>query len=208
MGWLNLLLKGKKVAGKAVQTSKISKHEKFMQLDPFVRKRILDARESAKKGDVYKGTSVMDTPSKERSAKSIKKHWGPRSYQLTDPGRKRKGKAEGGRIGFKQGGAWGPLRGTTAGGVAKAFRGREGFKESQAIQSKIVKGKANPARMEQSQRLRAHRLRTKIKGARAGRLKQAKQEAGAAKLYAKHPEAKTMFAKQKFGRQFRKAGKK
>ena len=35
------------------------------------------------------------------------------------------------RRGFKQGGAYGPLRGTTAGGVAKAFRGREGFKESQ-----------------------------------------------------------------------------
>ena len=71
---------------------KISKHEKFMQQDPFVRKRILDARESAKKGDVYKGTSVMDTPSKERSAESIKKHWGPRSYQLTDPSRKPRGK--------------------------------------------------------------------------------------------------------------------
>jgi hypothetical protein len=71
---------------------KISKHEKFMQQDPFVRKRILDARESAKKGDVYKGTSVMDTPSKERSAESIKKHWGPRSYQLTDPARKVRGK--------------------------------------------------------------------------------------------------------------------
>ena len=71
---------------------KISKHEKFMQQDPFVRKRILDARESAKKGDVYKGTSVMDTPSKERSAKSIKKFWGPRSYQLTDPARKPRGR--------------------------------------------------------------------------------------------------------------------
>ena len=70
--------------------AKISKHEKFMQLDPFVRNRILDARESAKKGDVYKGTSVMDTPSKERSAKSIKKFWGPRSYQLTDPARKKR----------------------------------------------------------------------------------------------------------------------
>ena len=80
----------KKAVAKA--PPKISEHEKFMQLDPFVRKRILDARESAKKGDVYKGTSVMDTPSKERSAKSIKKHWGPGSYQLTDPGRKRKGK--------------------------------------------------------------------------------------------------------------------
>ena len=44
---------------------------------------------------------------------------------------------KGGRVGFKQGGAYGPLRGTTAGGVAKAFRGREGFKESQKLQKKI-----------------------------------------------------------------------
>ena len=43
------------------------------------------------------------------------------------------------RVGFKQGGAYGPLRGTTAGGVAKAFRGKEGFKESQALQNKIFK---------------------------------------------------------------------
>ena len=43
------------------------------------------------------------------------------------------------RVGFKQGGAYGPLRGTTAGGVAKAFRGKEGFKESQALQKKILK---------------------------------------------------------------------
>ena len=89
LGMLGRIGKKKSVA-KA--PPKISKHEKFMQQDPFVRKRILDARESAKKGDVYKGTSVMDTPSKERSAKSIKKHWGPRSYQLTDPARKPKGK--------------------------------------------------------------------------------------------------------------------
>ena len=45
----------------------------------------------------------------------------------------------GGRVAFKQGGAYGPLRGTTAGGVAKAFRGKEGFKESQALQNKIFK---------------------------------------------------------------------
>ena len=43
------------------------------------------------------------------------------------------------RIGFKQGGAYGPLRGTTAGGVAKAFRGKAGFKESQKLQKKLKK---------------------------------------------------------------------
>ena len=42
------------------------------------------------------------------------------------------------RVGFKQGGAYGPLRGTTAGGVAKAFRGKAGFKESQALQKKLT----------------------------------------------------------------------
>ena len=45
---------------------------------------------------------------------------------------------KGGRVGFKIGGAYGPLRGTTAGGVAKAFRGKEGFKESQKLQKKLL----------------------------------------------------------------------
>ena len=67
------------------------KHDEFMQLDPFVRGKILSARESAKRGDVYTGTSVVGTPSPHRSAKAIKKYHGPRSYQLTDPVRKRKG---------------------------------------------------------------------------------------------------------------------
>ena len=64
------------------------KHDEFMQLDPYERGAIISRRKSAKKGDVFKGTSVMDTPSKGRSAASIKKFWGPRSYQLTDPARK------------------------------------------------------------------------------------------------------------------------
>ena len=66
----------------------------------------------------------------------------------------------GGRVGFKQGGAYGPLRGTTAGGVAKAFRGKAGFKESQALQSKIVKG--TPIRKEYADLKRAHRTRQKL----------------------------------------------
>ena len=37
----------------------------------------------------------------------------------------------------KIGGAYLPLRGTGAAGVAKAFRGREGFKESQKLQKKL-----------------------------------------------------------------------
>jgi len=105
---LGRLGKKKPVSPKAptkIKTAK-EKHDEFMQLDPFVRGKILSARESARKGDVFKGTSVMGRPSKERSAESLKKFWGPGSYQLTDPARKVRigpGKAEGGRIGFKRG---------------------------------------------------------------------------------------------------------
>jgi len=74
-----------------IKTAK-EKHDEFMQLDPFVRGKILSARESAKKGDVFKGTSVMGRPSPHRTAESLKKHWGPGAYQLTDPARKRRGK--------------------------------------------------------------------------------------------------------------------
>jgi len=90
LGLLGRLGKKKPVSPKAptkIKTAK-EKHDEFMQLDPFVRGKILSARESAKKGDVFKGTSVMGRPSKERSAESLKKHWGPGAYQLTDPARK------------------------------------------------------------------------------------------------------------------------
>ena len=70
-----------------IKTAK-EKHDEFMQLDPFVRNKIISARESAKRGDVYKGTTIMGTPSPHRTAKSLKKHWGPGAYQLTDPARK------------------------------------------------------------------------------------------------------------------------
>ena len=209
-------LLGKKKPKPTTKPRPQTKHEKeqaFANLDPFVRGRILSARESAKKGDVFKGTSVMGRPSPHRSAESLKKHWGPGSYQLTDPKRKRRGpKAAGGRIGLQRGGGSAPfLRGRSGATNIKAPRGQQGWKQMQAAEAKIPsKGlrvvKGNPVRQDQAQRLRAHRLRTKIKGARAGRAKQAQQEAGTAKFYAKHPGAKTMFAKQKFGRQFRKAG--
>ena len=65
------------------------KHDEFMQLDPFVRNKIISARESAKRGDVYKAGSVMGTPGPHRSAESIKKFWGKGTYQLTDPVRKK-----------------------------------------------------------------------------------------------------------------------
>ena len=209
-------LLGKKKPKPTTKPRPQTKHEKeqaFANLDPFVRGRILSARESAKKGDVFKGTSVMGRPSPHRSAESLKKHWGPGSYQLTDPKRKRRGpKAAGGRIGLQRGGGSAPfLRGRSGATNIKAPRGAAGWRQMQAAEAKIpsrgiVKGKANPSRMDQAQRLKAHRLRTKIAGAQASRAKQAQQEAGTARLYARHPGAKKLFAKQKFARQFRKAG--
>ena len=67
------------------------KHDEFMQMDPYARATIISRRESAKRGDVWTGTSIVGTPSPHRSAKAIKKYHGPRSYQLTDPARKRRG---------------------------------------------------------------------------------------------------------------------
>ena len=68
------------------------KHDEFMQKDPYERGAIISRRESAKRGDVWTGTSIVGTPSPHRSAKAIKKYSGPGSYQLTDPARKRRGK--------------------------------------------------------------------------------------------------------------------
>ena len=154
-------------------TTKHEKEQAFANLDPFVRGRILSARESAKRGDVInRAGHIVGTPGPHRSAKAIKKYHGPRSYQLTDPARKvRTRKA--------------------IGSIVKGI-------------GKIVKH--TPWRKELAGLKRTHRTKQKILGARAGRAKQAKQAAGTARLYARHPEAKTMFAKQKFGRQFRKAG--
>ena len=76
---------------KPISKPKISKHEEFMQKDPYERGAIISKRKSAERGDVYTGTSVVGTPSPHRSAKAIKKYSGPRSYQLTDPVRKRRG---------------------------------------------------------------------------------------------------------------------
>ena len=67
----------------------ISKHEKFMQMDPYARATIISRRESAKRGDVYKGTAVVGTPGPHRTAESLKKFWGKGTYQLTDPVRKK-----------------------------------------------------------------------------------------------------------------------
>ena len=149
------------------------KHDEFMQKDPYERGAIISRRESAKRGDVWTGTSIVGTPGPHRSAKAIKKYHGPGSYQLTDPARK-------------------PRTRKFAGALVRGAKN-------------IVKH--TPWRKELAGLKKTHRTKQKILGARAGRAKQAKQEAGRARFYGRHPEAKTMFAKQKFGRQFRKAGK-
>jgi len=149
------------------------KHEEFLQKDPYERGAIISRRESAKRGDVWSGNTIVGTPGPHRSAEAIKKYHGPRSYQLTDPVRKVRTRKFAGAL----------VRGA----------------------KNIVKH--TPWRKELAGLKKTHRTKQKILGARAGRAKQAQQAAGTAKFYAKHPEAKTMFAKQKFGRQFRKAGK-
>ena len=75
------------------------------------------------------------------------------------------------RVGFKQGGAYGPLRGTTAGGVAKAFRGKAGFKESQALQKKILKNAVKKTQKMPDKKFKHVNLETKtIKHDRTGKM--------------------------------------
>ena len=94
LGLLGRVGKKKPVAPKAPSKPKTAKekHDEFMQKDPYERAAIISRRESAKRGDVWTGTSIVGTPSPHRSAKAIKKYSGPRSYQLTDPVRKPSGK--------------------------------------------------------------------------------------------------------------------
>jgi len=93
LGLLGKLGKKKPVTPKAPSKPKTTKekHDEFMQKDPYERAAIISRRESAKRGDVWTGTSIVGTPGPHRSAASLKKYWGPHSYQLTDPVRKRKG---------------------------------------------------------------------------------------------------------------------
>ena len=113
---------------------------------------------------------------------------------------------KGGRVGLKQGGAFGPLRGTTAGGVAKAFRGKAGFKESQALQSKIVKG--TPIRKEYASLKKAHRTRQRLLKTKEARIQEGKSKEFQEK-YIKplSPETKVKISKQIAPKSWRRAGK-
>jgi len=82
-----------KVIGKAVSKKKpvpkptpkepkIGSKEWFDKAGPFERRRYVQIRESAKKGDVSnKAGQVMGRPHSERSAESIKKYVGPGAHQ-------------------------------------------------------------------------------------------------------------------------------
>jgi len=109
------------------------KHDEFMQKDPYERGAIISRRESAKRGDVWTGTSIVGTPSPHRSAKAIKKYHGPRSYQLTDPARKPRTRKFAGAL----------VRG--AKNIVKHTPWRKelaGLKKTHRTKQKILKGRA------------------------------------------------------------------
>ena len=81
---------GKLGKKKPTATPKPKPQERFVDKDPYERAAIISRRESAKRGDVWSGNTIVGTPGPHRSAEAIKKYHGPRSYQLTDPARKRR----------------------------------------------------------------------------------------------------------------------
>ena len=99
---------------------------------------------------------------------------------------------KGGRVGLKKGGPYLPLRGATGPKqIAKAFRGKAGFKESQALQKKLkphitetrtISGIKTPINYTKS------RWKTwkKTKSQQAKR-KQAHVESGKKRIEAKYP---------------------
>ena len=79
LGMLGRMGKKKPVAPKTPSKPKTAKekHDEFMQEDPFVRNKIISARESARRGDVInRAGHIVGTPGPHRSAKAIKKYHG------------------------------------------------------------------------------------------------------------------------------------
>ena len=91
------------------------------------------------------------------------------------------------RVGLKQGGAFGPLRGTTAGGVAKAFRGKAGFKESQALQKKLKPHITEKRSIGEVSYTKLGFKKWKKSKTEQYKRKQAHVEAGKQRLQAKYP---------------------
>jgi hypothetical protein len=76
------LSKKKPTPKPAPKEPKIGSKEWFDKAGPFERRRYVQMRESAKKGDVYnKAGQIMGRPHSERSAESIKKYVGPGAHQ-------------------------------------------------------------------------------------------------------------------------------
>ena len=101
----------------------------------------------------------------------------------------------GGRVGLKQGGPYLPLRGVSGPkGVAKAFRGKAGFKESQALQKKLKPHitetrTIGTTKAPVTYTKPAWESWKKTKSQQAQR-KQAHAEAGRSRLQAKYPDFK------------------
>ena len=110
---------------KKVQTAPVRGRIKAMTAQP---RAVAQARKVARQTTGFKkgGTLIVE---------EIQSDVFPKVTTTTT---KKKGKQAGGIMNYKQGGAYGPLRGTSGSrGVAKAFRGKEGFKESQKLQRKL-----------------------------------------------------------------------
>ena len=96
----------------------------------------------------------------------------------------------------------------------KLTAGRPGFGLGSAVKAatklgmKIVKGKKNPFRMDQAQRLKDYHRKTKIQKRRAGRIEEGKSKAFQEK-YIKplSPETKVNISKSQHPKSWRRAGK-
>ena len=118
---------------KPTATPKPRPQERFVDKDPYERAAIISRRESAKRGDVWSGNTIVGTPSPHRSAEAIKKYHGPGSYQLTDPARKRRTRKFAGAL----------VRG--AKNIVKHTPWRKelaGLKKTHRTKQKILKGRA------------------------------------------------------------------
>ena len=96
----------------------------------------------------------------------------------------------------------------------KLTAGRPGFglgsvvKVAKKLGTKIVKGKKNPLRMDQAQRLKDYHRKTKIQKRRAGRIEEGKSKAFHEKyIKPMSPEAKTAWSKGQHPKSWRRAGK-
>ena len=96
----------------------------------------------------------------------------------------------------------------------KLTAGRPGFGLGSAVKAatklgmKIVKGKKNPLRMDQAQRLKDYHRKTKIQKRKAGRIEEGKSKAFHKKyINPLSPESKAAYSKGQHPKSWRRAGK-